>query len=180
MGCRAHNELEAEKLSCEIAELENSVVHLVSECVCVCIIPSPFATPLMPIIKSHTHTHTLSSTQKSSNDELTKALAAAPNDVDFQDALQENKTVIQKKENLIEQLKKELRGIKSTIVNPGAVHAVAQGLLQVPVPLSSSPPSTTTPAVPPAAATVATEGMVDQVGAEPSPEEGEEGEEKEG
>ena len=28
-GCRAHTELEAEKLTCEIVELENSVVHLV-------------------------------------------------------------------------------------------------------------------------------------------------------
>lgn len=31
-GCRAHTELEAEKLTCEIVELENSVVHLVNLC----------------------------------------------------------------------------------------------------------------------------------------------------
>jgi hypothetical protein len=29
-GCRAYTELEAEKLTCEIVELENSVMHLVS------------------------------------------------------------------------------------------------------------------------------------------------------
>lgn len=29
-GCRAHNEVEAEKLTCEIVELENSIAHLVS------------------------------------------------------------------------------------------------------------------------------------------------------
>lgn len=80
----------------------------------------PLSTPpliLLPLPISLT-------TQKRSNDELTAALASAPEDMDFQHALKENAAVIQKKENLLEELKKELRAHKSMLVTAlGAAEA---------------------------------------------------------
>lgn len=51
-------------------------------------------------------------------------MAAAPEDNDFQEALAENKTVIQKNDNLLVELKKELQAHKSLLVTAlGAAEA---------------------------------------------------------
>lgn len=62
--------------------------------------------------------------QKRSNQELTDALASSSEDTDFQEAIKENTAVIQKKENLLEELKKELCAHKSMLVTAlGAAEA---------------------------------------------------------
>ena len=136
-GCRANLDLEAEKLNCEIAELENSVKHLVGIFsdssigtvwrVCVrslrCGVGSLHSTtPLLPRPQ----------TQRRSNEELAAALEAAPDDPDFAAAMQENESVIGKREALLEELRKELRGLRASLVQ--AVDANLAALdLQKPV-----------------------------------------------
>ncbi len=102
-------------MSCEIAELENSVAHLVRM---QAVDDSP-SIPQPLLITPHR-----TALQKRSNEELAAALAAAPEDNDFQEALAENKMVIQKKENLLVELKKELQAHKSLLVTAlGAAEA---------------------------------------------------------
>jgi len=95
--------------------------------------------PLLPFVYTHyryLYVHSLSvrvnvhllphykNKQKRSNQELTDALASSPEDTDFQEAIIENTGVIQRKENLLEELKKELCTHKSMLVTAlGAAEA---------------------------------------------------------
>ncbi|TFJ84849.1 hypothetical protein NSK_003881 [Nannochloropsis salina CCMP1776] len=104
-GCRAHNEVEAEKLTCEIVELENSIAHLTR-----------------------------------SNEELATALASDPDDKDFREAVTENVSVIKRKKNLLEELKKELKAHRSLMVT--ALGAAEARQLPAAIALETQRPST--------------------------------------
>lgn len=93
------------------------------------LLSSPYSQRPLPVTNPHTSltpsplSHHKNK-QKRSNQELIDALASSPEDTDFQDALHENTAVIQKKENLLQELKKELRVHKSMLVTAlGAAEA---------------------------------------------------------
>ena len=95
----------------------------------------------------HSHTHSLThltATQKRSNDELDAALQEAPGDEDFATARAENEGVIARKEALLTELRRELQGLKASLVQAvGAANAAAvmepSGPMPVPVAGAGSP-----------------------------------------
>lgn len=129
-GCRANLDLEAEKLNCEIAELENSVKHLVGM-----FSDSSIGTVWRVCVRSlrrgvGSFHSTTPQTQRRSNEELAAALEAAPDDPDFAAAMQENESVIGKREALLEELRKELRGLRASLVQAVDANFAALDLQQ--------------------------------------------------
>lgn len=107
-------------------------------------------------------------TQRRSNEELAEALKANPGDEDFEAALRENETVIVKREALLEELRKELQGLKASLVQSVNSNLAA-------LDLQPPPPAPAAVAVPVAVATTA-QSAGPQMGFDV--EEGEEGPEE--
>lgn len=146
-GCRANLDLEAEKLNCEIAELENSVKHLVRKgkafaCLGCSLWPHRVGVYAMRrqtalrcrcllLYDGFERQPTSQSSppppkKRRSNEELAAALKDAPRDGDFAAALQENEGVIARKEALLAELRTELQGLKASLVRAvGAGNAAA-------------------------------------------------------
>jgi hypothetical protein len=78
--------------------------------------------------------------QTRSNEELATALASDPDDKDFREAVTENVSVIKRKKNLLEELKKELKAHRSLMVT--ALGAAEARQLPAAIALETQRPST--------------------------------------
>lgn len=76
--------------------------------------------------------------QRRSNEELAEALLASPGDEDYEAALKENEAVIGKREALLEELRKELRGLKASVVQAVNDNLAALDLQPVAVPVAGA------------------------------------------